>query len=943
MLPGTTQSEYAEAQHYRGRRPSQSGQQPPPYGYSQRPTIELPRPLEPRPTHHLQSSLSEASGTQRHQDAFRGPAAGPSDYRAHGPSLPGLRDILTPQPTLNGHPGYNVPWNTNAPPPLAPHSSDGYHGHRGWHPPLALHPSTDPRQSYQAPPSRPLELPILQTSPLSQHPPQSLPVSPYNGYPEARDYGDVRPERPRQASSTCYLTNSVATPYTAGPEDTPYRNAMGNYERLHNGALPPGAPECQRKYLGIKDVNGEGSYHMYEGGFRIPTNVDGEPVNPAWGLTKANKPRKRLALACLDCREKKIKCEPGANGCLQCEKAKRSCQRPPAHQPSSEGVSASPPVWDGNDGSPVRKGISDPTPQGTRELDPEPLNKRRSREDPSPPNVPTKKHRSASPVATTDAAPAGPGYDTTAATPVAVDIPHEGGPKALTWEEDPYNVDREIVLHLLELYFTHINSATYCLFPRNAFIHWVRTCVDKCLNERMVLYAVLAVASVFADDQLSGFGKRCAQIAKDAISAQLGHHNMFVVQARLLVGIYHFARGAYGVAWDYSGSAIRASTSPDLRLNDEKDRDQEYGESLGSVRKEFGFTTNQLKECKRRTFWSCFLMDRYENGTLCAITVQDIFLRLPCADDAYEQGLPSGGPYFNNGGIDAADTILTPTSPICPMGWLALIAAIWGDALNFTNRAVHWPDSTYRQAYISQYSETHIQVQGWSSRLPEYLQYSEANLDRSIQCGYAGTFISMHALHSFVLIRINRYVRHAQVPDLIPRNIRAAHYHAHTLLTMMGAVQKSRRGFADTGTGRPTDSVLATPFVGHAIMSATDIVGAGGLDSNLGTTLDVMNGGLSCLREMAKSWNSARDQLKECERRYYQIHNILTRPFKAQSGAWLGREWGMKDPLEKEFASKNDCIYADDAGGDGYTRIYFDALREDARDRAPPIGGLRIA
>ncbi|KAK5119829.1 hypothetical protein LTR85_007155 [Meristemomyces frigidus] len=932
MYPGTSHPEYARAQEYNGRRQSGPGQQQPPYGYSQRPTIELPRPLEPRPTHHLQSSLSEASGTQRHQDAFRTSAAGPSDYRMQGPSLPGLRDILTPQPAVNGHSGYSAPWSTSAAPPMASHSSDSYYGrrdgHREWHPPLALNPPTDSHQSYQAAASRPVELPILQTSPVARHPPQSLPVSPYTGYPEARDYGDVRPERQRQASNTSYLANSIASPYASGPEDTPYRNATVHYERMQNGALPPGAPECQRKYLGVKDVNGEGSYHMYEGGFRIPTNVDGEPVNPAWGLTKANKPRKRLALACLDCREKKIKA--------------------PAHQPSSEGVAASPPVWQGNTSSPVRKGVSDPTPQSARELDPEPVNKRRSREDPSPPNVPTKKHRSTSPVVAVDDASAGPGHSSAGIGPVAVDAASESEQKALSWEEDPYNIDREIVLHLVELYFTHINSAAYSLFPRESFLHWLRTCADKCLNERMVLYAILAVASVFADDQLSSFGKQCAQIAKDAISAQVGHHNICVVQARLLIGLYHFARGSYGAAWDYSGSAIRASTSPSLRLNDGKGRDEndsaeEYGSTLGGGRNEFSFSKNQLKECWRRTFWSCFLIDRYENGTLCAVTVQDVFLRLPCADDAYEQSLPSGAPYFNNGVIDAADTILTPASPICPMAWLALIAAIWGDALNFTNRVAHRADSTYRVAYESQYSETHIQLQGWSSRLPEHLQYTVANLDRSIQGGYASTFISMHALYNFILIRINRYVRHAQMPDLIPRNIRAAHYHANTLLGMMGAVRNARRGFADTASGRPTDSTLAAPFAGLAILSAIDIVGAGGLDSNLGTTLEVMNGGLSCLREMAKSWNSARDQLRECERRYYQIHNILKRPFKAQSGAWLGREWGMKDPLEKEFKSPNDCIYADDGGGDGHTRIYFDALREDARERGPPAGGLRIA
>lgn len=534
------------------------------------------------------------------------------------------------------------------------------------------------------------------------------------------------------------------------------------------------------------------------------------------------------------------------------------------------------------------------------------------------------------------------GQGSTTATPLAVATTSEGAQRSLAWEEDPYTVDPETVLHLLDLYFAHINSAAYCLFPRNTFVHWVTNCPTKCENERMVLYGVLAMGCVFADDRFSVFGSCCAEIAKDAIATKFGQDSLCVVQTRLLMSIYLFARDSHGCDWDYAGSAIRASTSPKTRLNtdtDCKDTDAECRtrEWIG-----FSFTHAQLAECKRRTFWSCFVMDRFINGTFCAIAVQDIFLRLPCADEAYEQGLPSEAPFYNNGIIDSVHTILTPASPICPMAWLALVAAVWGDVLNFTNRAIHRAHSTYRQAYETLYTETHTQLQGWLTRLPEYLQYSEHNLDRSIQGGYAGAFIPMHALYNFTLMRMNRYVRHAQMPDLIPRNIRAAHYHARALLSMMTTVRNIRRDMANNATTRQTEFFFATPFVGHAIMSAIDVVGAGGLDANLGSTLEVMDGGLDCLRELAKFWNTAQDQLKESERRYYQIQNILTRPFKANGGAWLGREWGMKDSLEKEYDLKYDCIYADDGKGDGYTRKYFDALKDNVGDGKPLAGGLRI-
>jgi hypothetical protein len=43
------------------------------------------------------------------------------------------------------------------------------------------------------------------------------------------------------------------------------------------------------------------------------------PDQPLWDFTEADEPRKKLALACLGCQEKRTPCEPGASSCLQCE------------------------------------------------------------------------------------------------------------------------------------------------------------------------------------------------------------------------------------------------------------------------------------------------------------------------------------------------------------------------------------------------------------------------------------------------------------------------------------------------------------------------------------------------------------------------------------------------------------------------------------------------
>lgn len=86
------------------------------------------------------------------------------------------------------------------------------------------------------------------------------------------------------------------------------------------------APVRAARCIGQQEVPGEGLCYVYEDGSYCRTVIDGEPVNPSWGVTKAGKPRKRLAQACLTCREKKIKCEPGVPKCAQCARARRTCR-----------------------------------------------------------------------------------------------------------------------------------------------------------------------------------------------------------------------------------------------------------------------------------------------------------------------------------------------------------------------------------------------------------------------------------------------------------------------------------------------------------------------------------------------------------------------------------------------------------------------------------------
>ena len=80
------------------------------------------------------------------------------------------------------------------------------------------------------------------------------------------------------------------------------------------------------RFVRSAEVPGEGLCYFYDDGSHCKSVIDGEVVNAHWGVTKAGKPRKRLAIACITCREKKIKCDPDYPRCVQCEKFGRVCK-----------------------------------------------------------------------------------------------------------------------------------------------------------------------------------------------------------------------------------------------------------------------------------------------------------------------------------------------------------------------------------------------------------------------------------------------------------------------------------------------------------------------------------------------------------------------------------------------------------------------------------------
>ncbi|KAF2871270.1 hypothetical protein BDV95DRAFT_495057 [Massariosphaeria phaeospora] len=688
------------------------------------------------------------------------------------------------------------------------------------------------------------------------------------------------------------------------------------------------APVKTSRCVGQREIPGEGICYIYEDGTFCRVVIDGEPVNPSWGITKAGKPRKRLAQACLTCREKKIKCEPGYPKCHQCAKSQRVCR-----------------------GGLNQLGMSNASEE-TSPSSSSALFKSQSTELVSPLTGPDKprapeEHRDTS--RTIEAWNAGSPFKPRNFRPTSVDTsrdmsvhsldsdwsgslnnqdpddPRRGSHQdqlTLQWEQDPFETDARLTMHLLDLYFLHAGRATYGMFPRRPFMKWVETHRDKNQDHLMLLYSVLAMGSVFsADPDKRAIGKRFAAIAAYATEKRFGKFTLQLCQSRLMLALYNFARGKSQEAWDFCGAGLRAISA--LKLNTEEGVKELPDISPGP---DYGFDRPTLEECCRRTFWSGFLMDvsstaftatttldlipeqRFNGfcgGTLCVINIEDTFLHLPCLENVYEASNPCDTPFFD---FELLSRQAPPGPPLGYMAYLTLISAIWGEVLTFTSRAVHRPEHGYERLYEAFYAKTYERLETWHAMLPANLRYSPQNLDTSIIDGFAGSFISLHALYYTAVIRLNRHVRiHLLSTDKIRRNIDQSFRNASHFLSMMhslAAVNRQRR-LPPTAL---SDFLFSTPFPGYALMLSIDVLSSAGTFSTLPSLIETLGTTISCIEELSMFWASARAQHKAVASRVKQLTGIAVHEEQGVRNGSFGQFWRVPESLDMAFGNE-DVVY----------------------------------
>ncbi|KAJ5775196.1 uncharacterized protein N7511_000207 [Penicillium nucicola] len=866
MLPTTGPS--SEQQSERPANLQESGD--PPY--------QLPPPRTP-------ASLQFGSDPFLRQRQQENPER-PSDLgRQRTEQLPSVRQLLTPVTSSNSPPTYPQAYTSSS--TERRDSSYPYRHHES-----TLSSQLSPTAVHDRAKGRSESLPHSQSGNL---PPLSH-VAPLHS-PE-----DIRHHTPTRSDSS-----AIGYPHGQLPfHSTAY------HEKLPSGELS--SPEASGRHektvrphvVDERYIEGEGICYVYADGSHCPKAIDGIPVNANWGVTKAGKPRKRLAQACLICREKKIKCQPNLPKCDQCQKSGRECRfenaprgnrasasmrgsqsagpsskpdgRDP-YAPSSHSTSDnSPSLYNltrasdsgtslpGTSGhSPTSEG-SMLTPSGTEttyETMADADRAYRSRASRFPP-----------PFSGADDTLGRSAYIESSRQPEYSDILGElkdnnpDDPLVGSWHLDPHESDSETTMHYIECYFMHVNDGLYHMFPHTRFVLWLKSYPNKSAEDKMLLYSMMALGAVFSDrsDKVVAM-RRYARIARFAINRSQHALSLQLVQSHIIMSLWYYATGSLVGSWDSIGAAGRAVFG--LRYNLESggvvvDQNQAC---------DYGLHPQALIECRRRTFWIAFVLDRFSSlysASSTFISSDAALLRLPCREEIYETQQYATAPYFQS-------FLNQPTSSdddrptLSPMAFLIELMAIWGDVSLHVIRLPHMPPEAYGRLAEEFHTTIVHKTNTRMTRLPEHLQFSSVNLEQSIRARKADTFISIHLFYHATLMKLYRHARYQSLrAEILTQYIHRARYHAVEILRIAPTFDQfakeimSARSSTDVALPQMT---LLNPFLGYVILSAVDVLSAAGLASQLQECISYIRGALITVQELSRYWDSSLQLVSALQRR----------------------------------------------------------------------------
>ena len=592
--------------------------------------------------------------------------------------------------------------------------------------------------------------------------------------------------------------------HNTSPESAP---AMG---MLAIGDLHDSSAQCLK-------LEGDDSTH-----FSATTTAkrakETEQEMPQWSemKTKAGKERKRLPLACIACRRKKIRCSGEKPACKHCVRSRIPCVYKVTTRKAAPRTDYM---------AMLDKRLKRMEDRVIKLIPKESLpsvaNVGRSVVKPAipgaPPKTPATKKRPAEEAFGNelDEWAKSKGGDS-AATGMAGRSKDSDENKLLT-EGAESLPSKEIQEHLAEVYFDYVYGQSYPLLHKPSFMR--RLNAGKV--PPVLILAVCAISARFSTHpQLRTEpcflrGDDWAQRAREIALKRYDSPNITILIVYLLLGLHEFGTCQGGRSWMFGGMAQRMAYA--LQLH----KDNEYDPLVNDAEKKPLSVTD--REIRRRTMWSCFLMDRFNSsGTDRPLFVHEQYIevQLPVKEHLYvheihapTESLEGAVP---NPVLPDSGQLANPRENMGVTAYTVRLVCVWGKLIKYMNLGGKEQEPEPMWAPESTFHAIKKEAVDFKDSLPEMLVYTPENLKSHAIGKTANSFLYLHILWQQIMLFMHRFALPSTAGARPPRDM------PHDFLTNSARTALESANQISILINEAMDHNVVAPFAGYtAFFSST--------------------------------------------------------------------------------------------------------------------------
>ncbi|KAL9114911.1 MAG: hypothetical protein Q9227_001154 [Pyrenula ochraceoflavens] len=484
---------------------------------------------------------------------------------------------------------------------------------------------------------------------------------------------------------------------------------------------------------------------------------------PPWSelKTKAGKERKRLPLACIACRRKKIRCSGEKPACKHCLRSRIPCVYKVTTRKAAprtdymamldkrlkrmeERVIKIVPKDELPDSSTTGRAVVKPALPSTSS---------------KPVKPPMSKKRSADEAFVIELNQWTQPLTHRATESSGTQRPSKGEENKLLTEGIESLPPMELQQHLAEVFFDCIYGQSYLLLHKPSFMRRLATGNVP----PVLMLAVCAISARFSThpslNTSPNFlrGESWASPARAIVERRHFQPNITILTVMLILGLHYFGTCEGGLSWSFGGQAMRMAYA--LQLHRELDHDP-----LGRTKDKSSELSFTDREIRRRTMWACFLMDRFNaSGTERPPFGNEEYMhiQLPVKEAQFQMEIPGVTENLDgqvqNPVSPGMGQVTDPKENMGVAAYVIRAVVLWGRIVKYLNLGGKEKDPYPLWSPDSQFALLRKQVEDFQQSLPPLLHYNSENLQNHASERVANQFIYMHIIVQQNILFLNRF------------------------------------------------------------------------------------------------------------------------------------------------------------------------------------------